>query len=326
MGKSSVARRLSAGSAPGRQRGRRLAGIVGGVGVVLLLAVCGAVGMSLLEGRVLSGQAVDAPVRLRARLSARPDWMPQDLADQIVTTMLPTGASYYDRQLTDNVRSRAMANPWIRKVLRVSKYPSKQPGTATVSLDAEFRMPIAKAEADDGYVYLDAEGYRLPARQVPQWAASADGASSKLAYYIERGDIPAGLVARRIHYIVVQGAEARPPAVGRQWPGDDMAAGLALVCLVATKPYAYQITAVDVRNFGGRIDSHEPQLRLWAQLGRSRPTDIRFGRFPRPDGDYVVSPQRKMSYLDQYVEDHGRLAGVNRYLDLRYDELRISVN
>jgi hypothetical protein len=34
-----------------------------------------------------------------------------------------------------------------------------------------------------------------------------------------------------------------------------------------------------------------------------------------------------MRYLDEYVEAHdGRLAGINDWLDLRYDELHISPN
>ena len=41
----------------------------------------------------------------------------------------------------------------------------------------------------------------------------------------------------------------------------------------------------------------------------------------------MVSPERKISYLDQYAEDHGgNLAGVNRYIDLRYDELHVSLD
>ncbi len=97
--------------------------------------------------------------------------------------------------------------------------------------------------------------------------------------------------------------------------------------LVHNKPYANQITAIDVRNFAGRISRAEPHLRMYAQVGQGGSTDIRFGRFPLPGGDYVISPERKLSYLDEYAEDHGgQLAGLNRYIDLRYDELHVSIN
>jgi hypothetical protein len=66
---------------------------------------------------------------------------------------------------------------------------------------------------------------------------------------------------------------------------------------------------------------------MYAEVKGGQPTDIRFGRFPLPGGDHVVSPERKLSYLDAYATDHkGLLAGINRYLDLRYDELHVSMN
>jgi len=295
--------------------------------------------MSFLEGQVLSGRAAEAPMAVHAVLSPRPDWMPQTVARQIEASLLPEGANYYDKHLADAVRDRALANPWVRRVMRVTKYPGdhgtakpnapgleRHPGIATIEIEAEFRMPIAKAPAESGYAYLDAEGYRLPALQVAQWAGAPAADPSHMAYYVARTDIPRGAAARRIHYIEVQGAEAPPPAVGKQWPGQDVAAGLTLVCLVAPKPYAYQVTVVDVRNFAGRLARGECHLKMLAQIGNSTPTEIRFGRFPRPEGDYVVSPERAMSYLDEYVRTHGCLAGLNKYLDLRYDELHVSVN
>ena len=96
---------------------------------------------------------------------------------------------------------------------------------------------------------------------------------------------------------------------------------------MATKPYANQITVVDVRNYGSRISPDEPQLRMYAQVGGGGVTDIRFGHFSAGrGGDYNVAQTRKMSYLDDYVSrQKGRLAGVHSYLDLRYDELHVSL-
>ena len=109
---------------------------------------------------------------------------------------------------------------------------------------------------------------------------------------------------------------------------DDLLAGLRLVQLVGTRPYYAQISLVDVRNHACRITKNEPELRMYAQVGQGKATDIRFGRFPAPGGgDYIISPQRKMSYLDDYVADHqGWLAGRHSYLDLRFDELHVSLN
>ena len=131
---------------------------------------------------------------------------------------------------------------------------------------------------------------------------------------------------RPVHYFRIDGASESTMRIGDTWPGEDVAAGLRLISLLARRPYANQVSVVDVRNYEGRISSEEPHLRLYAQSEQSKATDIRFGRFPRPGGDFVISPERKMSYLDEYVKRHdGRLAGLNAYLDLRFDQLHVSV-
>lgn len=306
---------------------RRLARPLGWALVTVTIAAVAALGFSVLEGRVLTGLAGGAPTEVRAQIVSRPEWMPEALASQIAAELIPPGARYFDLDLTDRVRSRAAANPWVGQVLRVTKRRSDEPNVAVIDLDAVFRMPVAKTKATWGFAYIDAEGFRLPADQVPQWAGNTLEDTTGQTFYLSRQDVPHSRRLSRIHYMIISGAGSPLPAVGQKWQGHDVSAGLELVKLVATKPYAYQVTEIDVRNFGGRIDPAEPHLRMWAQAGRSHRTDIRFGRFPMPGGDYVVSPQRKMSYLDEYVEDHsGHLAGVNRYLDLRYDELHVSVN
>jgi hypothetical protein len=132
--------------------------------------------------------------------------------------------------------------------------------------------------------------------------------------------------ARAIHYVLIEGVQSPAPPVGQKWPGADLAAGLKLAVLVAGRPWANQVSAIDVRNHANRISREEPQLRLFAQVHKGKTTDIRFGRFPHPGADFVVSPARKLSYLDEYVARHGgRLAGLHEYLDLRYDDLHVSL-
>jgi hypothetical protein len=66
---------------------------------------------------------------------------------------------------------------------------------------------------------------------------------------------------------------------------------------------------------------------MTAQTPDDKSTEIRFGRFPIVEGgDPDIPPQRKIGYLDAYYAGHGRLAGINRYLDLRYDQLHVSAN
>lgn len=300
------------------------------VGVTVIVA--GAVGgaMHVLEQRVLNGEVATVPGEMRVKLAARPDWMPESLAARIAATFLPPSPRYYDQELTERVRRRAEANPWVRRVIRVEKYPTDDPQVATVEVEAEFRMPFAAAPAEAALAYVDAEGVRLPAEQVPKWASKSrtrPGDAPETTFYLSRDDAPPGRALSRVHYVVIGGLAAPSPPVGQRWEGDDLAAGLRLIALISGRPYAWQITAVDVRNYDGRVSRSEPHLRMYAQQGRSRRTDIRFGRFRAPEGDYNVSPARKLSYLDEYVDDHGgRLAGMNRYIDLQYDELHVSIN
>jgi hypothetical protein len=299
---------------------------------VLIAAVAAGVGIGFdkMENRVLSGSVGTPPREMRIALANRPSWIPDSLGEQIAAPLLPASARYYDEKLTDTVMQRAAANPWTRKVHRVEKRRSADPAVAIVEVHADYRIPLARIRTATGYAYVDTQGVRLPAGQVPQWAVKkepAAGSSATAAFYLARGDAPGDSKVSRVHYIVIDGVSAVAPDVGEQWEGEDLAAGLRLLGMIAHKPYANQITTIDVRNFGGRISISEPHLRMYAQVARSQATDIRFGRFPFPGGDYVVSPQRKLSYVDEYVAcNDGQLAGVNRYLDLRYDELHVSIN
>ena len=327
----------SSSSDPSGNGGSRFSGRAWGrpaVYLVIIVLIAGAVGLALhaMEGRVLTGRAGLGPVKTRITLAHQPAWMPDALADRIAASCLPAGANYYDKELAGKVHHLAAVNPWIHEVIRVEKCPEGRADAAVVQLDATFRVPVGRVPAEAGFAYVDAEGVRLPAEQVPKWAVLQPAAQGKPAvtrYYLIRNDVPTDCSrdVRRIHYIVIEGARSPAPSVGGHWQGDDLAAGLRLIRLVSSRPYANQITVVDVRNYAGRVSSSEPHLRMYAQLHRSQPTDIRFGRFPMPGGDYVVSPERKMSYLDEYVADHnGRLAGLCRYIDLRYDQLHISIN
>lgn len=297
--------------------------------VLMLGLVAGAgFGLRWLEGRVLSGQAGAAPTELAVELTNVPFWMPTELADRIAISLMPEDANYYDAQLVNQVRRLAEASPWIQQVRFVEKYPlnSQQ---AVVRVVADFRMPLACVRVGSSYIYVDSEGVRLPSEEVPQWALSYidENGQKQIEYYLDDGADPQNLSVSRVHYLVIDGVACPPPAEGQHWEGEDLQDGLRLVKMIADRPYAYQITVVDVRNHDWRVSRSEPQLRMFAQVDQSTQTDIRFGRFPRSNGYYVVPPQRKLAYLDEYVEDHGgQLAGLNRYIDLRYDELRVSLN
>lgn len=311
----------------------RRAGIKRNLGwgvAVMLFAVAGVFGLKALERRVLNGRTVPAPGEVRVALTARPDWMPARVADSVREWLTPGDARYYDEKLTARVYALGEVNPWIRRMVRVRKRRGDDPRVGVVDVTAEFRRPVARVLYDGQAYFVDAEGVRVPSTQTPRWAVMArrrSGAPPEQVCFVDVDDVPYALDPHPIHYVTIDGVAESPPPVGHAWSGGDVRAGLQLVKMVVERPYANQITVVDVRNHDGRISTTEPHLRMYAQVGRGPRTDIRFGRFPADSGDYVVSPQRKMSYLDVYAAEHdGRLAGLNDYIDLRYDELHVSVN
>ncbi|MCD6304471.1 MAG: hypothetical protein J7M21_05865 [Planctomycetes bacterium] len=297
-----------------------------------VLFVVGAVaGMRQLHDHVLHSRYSGLHGRAYVQLTRAPAWMPASLARRIVADLTPPQATLADRQLARKVYRRALANPWVRRVGRVEIRPFTHRPGGIVAAELEFRRPVARVCNGAGDLFVDADGVRLPETQVPIWAVTwrdRRGAVRQTCYLTARA-VPAAwrAAARRIHYVRILGVESAPPPPGWRWKAPDLATGLRLVGLLRDRPYFNQITLVDVRNYGGRITSREPQLRLYAQVGRGRPTEIRFGRFPAPDGaDYVISPQRKLSYLDEYASRHGGLlAGLNSYLDLRFDQLHVSI-
>lgn len=321
------------------------AGSEGGRGVLracltaVLVAglVAGAViGMRRLELRVLGGKHGAVPTRVEVVLADIPEWMPSELARQITASLSPGRPQYFDASLTREVYERATGCPWIRRVDGVVKRPGRSPQTGVLEVRAEYRRAYAQVQTESspaapGHVYVvDREGVRLPAHQIPRYVMprlNADGQANGVVCFLDKGEAPLRAKIASIHYITIQGVTAPAPAVGHAWTGNDIRAGLDLIALVASRPYANQISAVDVRNHDGRISRGEPHLRMYAQIGEGGRTVIKFGRFPMPGGDYEILPQRKLEYLDLYVaKNHGLLAGVDSTLDLRCDELHVKRN
>jgi len=323
-------RRESIGPAAAQGPRRRMVRIALGAG---LLGAGLAAGLWAMERLAVRAQRHGAPPIVGLRIVERPAWMPDRLARRIAAEILPRDADFYDRTLTKDVYRLAAAHPWIRRVESVSKHRSADGAEAYIELRAEFRQAIARAGNLGRFYYIDAEGVVLPDSpadpQVPKIVVEerpGQGRTGSATYYAHRNGAPAASAIREIHYIIIDGVESPAPAPGHKWPGDDLADGLRLVKLLLGRDYADQITVVDVHNHAGRISDNAPEITVHAQVGRGRATEIRFGQFPR-GADYVVRPEIKLANLDQYVADHGgRLAGVNEYVDLRYDELHTSIN
>jgi hypothetical protein len=289
------------------------------------LVVGGAVGMNHLDKGVQKGKF--GPVVKHVGVlpvATPPPWMPKELSRDICISIMPKNANYNDPDLTAKVQALAAANPWIRKVARIGrKLDERRVGLGLITIDVLYRQPVAAVRTEQGLAYVDFEGYRLPENQVPRFMkreSQGAGKPDKLSCYLHEAP---GL--ERIHYMEIQGVTSPPPQVGRKWDAEDLAEGLKLADLMCRQPYAKQIAIVDVRNFSGRISRNECHLQLIAKDRQGKTTTIYFGQFPGLDAPAEIPSDRKLKYLEYYAKTHsGNLAGSNRLLDLRYDNLLVS--
>ncbi len=273
---------------PARWAGAAL-GIAVTLGVVALLGAA----LYAVRGGLLSSPAYSRRVA-RVRLPGISEQLPPDIARGVVAFVQQAaeGRSVFEDGLTRAVHERALANPWIASVNGVSKQPDGE-----VLVEAQYRRPFAlvrSAALPAGpLVVVDAQGAVLPI------------APSRV---------------RRGECLTIGDVASPPPAAGSKWDAPDLIDGLKLLKLLRPRPYFDQISLIDVRNHDGSSQL-EPHIRFWAQVGRRRRTDVRFGRFPLDDLDDCVSPATRLEWLDAIVARYGgRLAGIRNFIELRYDE------
>ncbi len=320
------------------RRRRRMTRLVWMMLVIVLAAGAGW-GMRHLEQRILAGENGQAPPRYRIVLVDRPEQMPPLLTRRIAQELRPEQADFFQADLVRRIHQRAASHPWVRQVELVRKRRTDDPNLAVVEVRATYRKPTAVVRFQgrdtfvdaDGVVLRDGQTYRTGGRlvsynEVPRWRVSLpDGRSGTAA---NEDEIPPSATKQRIHYVGIDGVATAPPEPGRVWDAADLRAAIRLIRLFQPKPYGHEVTWVDVTNFNWRATPRtkkEPQLKVYAQLDRRKPTEIRWGQFPRKGGDWIVSPARKMGNLDEWVASRGgRLSGWKDWIDLRYDHILTS--
>lgn len=263
--------------------------------VAVTLAVVALLGVALyaVRGSLLSSPAYSQRTA-RVSMPGIEKRLPPDIARGVVAFVQQAaeGRSVFEDGLTRAIHDRTSANPWVASVERVSKHPD-----GLVVVEAQYRRPFALVRSAalpmGSPVVVDAEGAVLPI------------APSRV---------------RRGECLTIGDVSSPPPPAGSKWDAPDLIDGLKLLKLLRSRPYFDQISLIDVRNHDGRSQL-EPRIRFWAQVGRRRRTDIRFGRFPVDDLDDCVSPATRLEWLDAIVARHGgRLAGIRNFIELRYDE------
>jgi hypothetical protein len=238
----------------------------------------------------------------RVVLKNRPAWMTDFLAEQIVASIAPNAPySNFDERFLMRAYQTLNANPWIQHVNQVRRAYDHQPGDI-IEIDCMYRAPVALVQWGEFYSLVDAEAVKLPEQFSLQ--------QLKRIMFADDG---------RVNIRLIQGVQRPPPTPGHKWQGDDLAAGLEMVGLLAGKPYAEEVLRVDVSNFEGRNDAREAHLVLLTRDG----SQVRWGRPPQAKDAFIeVRWDRKLQYMQWLVQEFKRVDAGKPWVDLRFDQVR----
>lgn len=257
---------------------------------VVVSAACVAVclGFDRLDGRVHRMARFDRGLTLR--WENLPDWLRVGDNRRILedlTQRVPLCRS--DRLLDENLAERlgrALADPsvgWIKSVDRIFVRPS-----AVVSIQCQFRRPVAWVRAGLFCYLVDGEAVRLPGR-----------------YHAEEcGGGP---------LLIIDGVAGNAPEVGQEWRGGDLAAGLKLAELLVNRPFRSQIAGVDVSNHDGRRDRNRPHIELTTDREGSR---VWWGRPPGDEFGTEIHAAQKLALLETLYRQHGRIDMNRAYVNI----------
>jgi hypothetical protein len=237
-------------------------------------------------------------------LKNRPAWMTDFLAMQIAAGVRPSGAhSAFDRKLLVDTTASLRANPWIRKVTAVRRVYGHRPGD-TLEIDCEYREPAALVRSGANYWLVDKQGVKLPEQYV----------AADIPKLIEAPD-------KRTHIRIIEGVRRPAPKAGNRWGGDDLAAGLRMVALLAGRPYTEDVYRVNVDNYEGREDVRAPHVVLVTRFGTQVWWGLPYSPDALDDGMVEVKTERKLAYMKGLFAEYGRVDAAQPWVDLRRDTI-----
>ena len=209
--------------------------------------------------------------------------LPPELADLTEQDLYAGVADLLEREWTDDQLCRDMAARlaeagWVAEVHFV-----RRTAEARFEASCAYRLPYAMVQQEDEFLLVDEAGVRLPGvyRYDPAWQ-------------------------------LVQGVAHPAPAPGTRWDGEDLQAGLAVIRALEPEPFAGQVTAVLVGNFGGRADPRSGHLELATDRAGGR---IRWGSAPGQELEENLTGQ-KLAILRENHRRTGRVDAGHPVIDI----------
>ena len=207
-------------------------------------------------------------------------------------------------------RQQVGYNAWIERITEVRREVAKDKSQQTIQIMVQWRQPEAWVRVGDKLCLIDAQGTRLPGDYRPE-----DRPRSRLLV-ITGVDAPSGGL----------------PQPGEKWVsgkngamGDDMLAAMELVDRLKRQPFALQIDAVDMTNFGGKKDAKGPWITLQT-IWQAADGSARMVMWGRPVGDekyYEVQADVKLKTLNEIYQRFSRIDAGRDYVDIRTEVVRL---
>jgi len=234
--------------------------------VLLTIAAASGVGAGLT--------GLDRRVHAEERFSGPPEivlvGVPAELQGTIHEHLQPvTNCDWTAAGLCKRIAARLAANGWVARVDRVRRQADRR-----VEVRCRCRTPFAMVQSGGEFLLVDASGVRLPGR------------------YPYSPELP-----------LIQGVADPPPKAGHRWEAADLAAGVKVLSWLGGEPFADQVTAVLVQNYGGRRDRHTAHLELATDRAGGR---IIWGSAPGEEIEENTAEQ-KLAILRRNHELHGRI-------------------
>ncbi len=268
--------------------------------VVLLLAGWYLVWLRVGDRVLSSSDYMVGPQQVE--ITPPPEWIHADIrSDVFRTASLDGPLSVMDDQLTERVHRAFSLNPWVAKVVRVTKHPP-----ARVKVELIYRRPACMVAAPGDLLPVDARSVLLPvdAQGVLLPYGNDDFSAVEKSRYpllVGVNTAPVGTVGECWGDARVVGGAEIAAALGEVWDQ------LNLQQIVPSAPLATGV-------------AEEPTYTLVTRRG----TRILWGRAPGTKVPGEMPAADKVARLKKYVGEHGSLEGAGGPQELDVYRLRVS--
>ena len=249
------------------------------------LMVSATVALGLILGLALLREQMAPPIS-EVVLVDVPEWLDDSAAEQIRQAALEVVRDNAgDDRLAQKVAKKLAENIWVKGIAPagvVSNYDNRN-----LTIRCEYRRPLAVVSGPGVLVRVDREALVLPGRFL-------------------RSGVPAG------KYREIVGVKSDPPEAGQMWNAPDLLAGVDLLRLIDDRPFAREITAVDVSNYRGRQNVARPHI----VMTTDQQSRINWGKAIGMEGRIEAHYKTKLQNLEGLFLRYGSLNKLV-YADLR---------